>query len=107
MIVTVSWVSFWLNVEATPARVSLGVLTLLTMTTQTSKARDSLPRISYVTAIDVWVINCLAFTFLALVEYALVSVLLRTKLPKRHRKHKIAKTVDALGEKQLFVYGVS
>ncbi|XP_064609495.1 glycine receptor subunit alphaZ1-like [Liolophura sinensis] len=106
MIVTVSWVSFWLNVEATPARVSLGVLTLLTMTTQTSKARDSLPRISYVTAIDVWVINCLTFTFLALVEYALVSVLMRTKLPKRGRKHKIAKTVDALGEKQLFVYGL-
>ncbi|VDL68574.1 unnamed protein product [Nippostrongylus brasiliensis] len=33
LIVTISWVSFWLNREASPARVSLGVTTVLTMTT--------------------------------------------------------------------------
>ncbi len=33
LIVVISWVSFWLNREATPARVSLGVTTVLTMTT--------------------------------------------------------------------------
>ena len=33
LIVTISWVSFWLNREASPARVGLGVTTVLTMTT--------------------------------------------------------------------------
>lgn len=36
MLVIVSWVSFWLDKDAVPARVSLGVTTLLTMTTQAS-----------------------------------------------------------------------
>jgi len=32
--VILSWVSFWINVDASPARVSLGLLTVLTTTTQ-------------------------------------------------------------------------
>lgn len=36
MLVIVSWVSFWLDPNAIPARVSLGVTTLLTMATQIS-----------------------------------------------------------------------
>lgn len=37
MLVIVSWVSFWLDRGAVPARVTLGVTTLLTMTTQVNK----------------------------------------------------------------------
>jgi len=48
LIVVLSWVSFWVDHDAVPARVSLGVLTVLTMTTQSSGARQSLPQVSYV-----------------------------------------------------------
>ena len=34
MLVIVSWVNFWLDPKAVPARVALGVTTLLTMSTQ-------------------------------------------------------------------------
>jgi len=47
MLVIVSWVSFWLDQGAVPARVSLGVTTLLTMATQTSGINASLPPVSY------------------------------------------------------------
>lgn len=47
MLVIVSWVSFWLDPNAIPARVSLGVTTLLTMATQISGINASLPPVSY------------------------------------------------------------
>jgi len=79
LIVILSWVSFWLNVDASPARVSIGLLTVLTTTTQSTFINASLPRVSYVKAIDVWMSMCLVFVFAALLEYALVNVLARRR----------------------------
>jgi len=73
MLVIVSWVSFWLDPNAVPARVSLGVTTLLTMSTQTASINNSLPPVAYTKAIDVWTGVCVFFVFSALLEYALVN----------------------------------
>ena len=77
LIVALSWVSFWISIDATPARISLGLLTVLTMTTQSSGARAELPRVSYIKAIDVWMATCLIFVVAALIEFAYVNVLAR------------------------------
>ncbi|EYC44635.1 hypothetical protein Y032_0455g1764 [Ancylostoma ceylanicum] len=73
LLVVVSWVSFWLDRTAVPARVTLGVTTLLTMTTQAASINNSLPAVSYVKAVDVWIGVCLAFIFAAVLEFAWVS----------------------------------
>uniref|UniRef100_A0A0K0F901 GluClalpha (inferred by orthology to a D. melanogaster protein) n=1 Tax=Strongyloides venezuelensis TaxID=75913 RepID=A0A0K0F901_STRVS len=73
MLVVVSWVSFWLDKGAIPARTSLGVTTLLTMTTQASGINSKLPPVSYIKAVDIWIGVCLGFIFGALLEYALVN----------------------------------
>lgn len=73
LIVMLSWVSFWINHEATSARVALGITTVLTMTTISTGVRSSLPRISYVKAIDVYLVMCFVFVFAALLEYAAVN----------------------------------
>ncbi|XP_061725498.1 glutamate-gated chloride channel isoform X4 [Cydia pomonella] len=84
MLVIVSWVSFWLDQGAVPARVSLGVTTLLTMATQTSGINASLPPVSYTKAIDVWTGVCLTFVFGALLEFALVNYASRSN---KHREN--------------------
>ena len=48
MVVVLSWVSFWIDIQAVPARISLGLLTVLTMTTQASTISARLPRVSYI-----------------------------------------------------------
>lgn len=57
MLVIVSWVSFWLDPHAVPARVALGVTTLLTMSTQTGSINSALPPVAYTKAIDVWQVS--------------------------------------------------
>lgn len=79
LIVILSWVSFWINVDASPARVSIGLLTVLTSTQQSTASTATLPRVSYIKAIDVWMSVCLVFVFAALLEYAVVNVLSRKK----------------------------
>ncbi|XP_072281755.1 gamma-aminobutyric acid receptor subunit delta [Pyxicephalus adspersus] len=70
LLVTMSWVSFWISQSAVPARVSLGITTVLTMTTLMDCARSSLPRASAIKALDVYFLICYVFVFAALVEYA-------------------------------------
>ncbi|TSR75236.1 Glycine receptor subunit alpha-4 [Bagarius yarrelli] len=89
--VILSWVSFWINMDAAPARVGLGITTVLTMTTQSSGSRASLPKVSYVKAIDIWMAVCLLFVFAALLEYAAVNFVSRQhkeffRLRRRLRK---------------------
>ena len=50
-----------------------GITTVLTMTTISTGVRSSLPRISYVKAIDVYLVMCFVFVFAALLEYAAVN----------------------------------
>ena len=40
LIVAISWVSFWMDVDCVPARVTLGVITLLTVSSQVSGKKN-------------------------------------------------------------------
>jgi len=46
---------------------------VLTMTTISNGVRSSLPRISYIKAIDIYLVMCFVFVFAALLEYAAVN----------------------------------
>ncbi|XP_037038790.1 glycine receptor subunit alpha-3 isoform X1 [Bradysia coprophila] len=83
LIVIMSWVSFWIKPEAAPARVTLGVTSLLTLSTQHAKSQASLPPVSYLKAVDAFMSVCTIFVFMALMEYCLVNIVLGdTALPK-------------------------
>jgi len=78
MLVIVSWFSFWIDPKAVPARVALGVTTLLTMSTKTASISNSLPPVAYTKAVDLWTGVCIFFVFFALLEYTAVNAAIRS-----------------------------
>uniref|UniRef100_A0A0P4W0I2 Uncharacterized protein n=2 Tax=Scylla TaxID=6760 RepID=A0A0P4W0I2_SCYOL len=76
LIVIMSWVSFWIKPEIAPARVTLGVTSLLTLFTQQAKSQASLPPVSYIKTIDIFMSSCTVFVFMVLIEYAVVNIIL-------------------------------
>lgn len=94
LIVVISWVSFWLHRNASPARVQLGVTTVLTMTTLMSSTNAALPKISYVKSIDVFLGTCFVMVFAALLEYATVGYLgKRIAMRKAHAQSVLSHAV--------------
>ncbi|XP_077483291.1 glycine receptor subunit alphaZ1-like [Amblyomma americanum] len=105
LIVVISWVSFWLDVESIPARTTLGVTTLLTISSKGSGIQSNLPPVSYVKAIDVWMGACTGFVFSALLEFTVVSCLARMQARDKESnmvttKHGVA-IVNAVPENQV------
>lgn len=65
---------------------SAGITTVLTMTTLSTIARKSLPRVSYVTAMDLFVTVCFLFVFAALMEYATLNYYSSCRKPTVRKK---------------------
>ncbi|KAI1286411.1 Gamma-aminobutyric acid receptor subunit beta [Halotydeus destructor] len=119
LIVIISWVSFWLHRNATPARVALGVTTVLTMTTLMSSTNSQLPKISYIKSIDVFLGTCFVMVFASLLEYATVGYLGKriamqksrldqlTKLAEEHRRKCAAAAAAAATAAQQLTSGAN
>ena len=76
MMVMIMMSSFWIKPEAVPARVTLGVTSLLTLSTQHANSQKALPPVSYIKAIDMFMSSCTLFVFFSLIEYAIVNVMM-------------------------------
>ncbi|XP_074651547.1 gamma-aminobutyric acid receptor subunit alpha-6-like [Tubulanus polymorphus] len=72
LIVVLSWVSFWLNREATADRIGLGITTVLTLTTLSMDSRENLPKVKYATALDWFIIMCFSYIIATMLEFAAV-----------------------------------
>ncbi|XP_059534584.1 gamma-aminobutyric acid receptor subunit epsilon isoform X2 [Myotis daubentonii] len=76
MTTVISWISFWIKKESAPARTSLGITSVLTITTLGSCSQKNFPRESYVTALDIYIAICFLFCIFALVEFAVLNFLI-------------------------------
>ncbi|KAI8481344.1 hypothetical protein Bbelb_409080 [Branchiostoma belcheri] len=85
-IVAVSWLSFWFSPDESNARVFLGIMTVVTITNIVAKVQSTLPRVSYIKAIDVYLGVCLVYVFGAVAEYAAVNHNYYTRALMRRRR---------------------
>ncbi|XP_022255758.1 glycine receptor subunit alpha-2-like isoform X1 [Limulus polyphemus] len=79
LIVTLSWLSFWMGLDAIPGRVTLCVTSLLALFTQFSGIRGDLPPASYINGTDIWMATCMLFVFATLMEFVVVKFLDKRK----------------------------
>lgn len=75
-----------LNVPSLHVCLSAGITTVLTMTTINTHLRETLPKIPYVKAIDIYLMGCFVFVFLALLEYAFVNYIFFGRGPHLQKK---------------------
>ncbi|XP_070535221.1 glycine receptor subunit alpha-2-like [Ptychodera flava] len=68
----ISLLTLWIDPLGSPARATLGITTLLALITQSSLLRSGIPKVAYVTALDIWLTTCNFLVFLIMIEYALV-----------------------------------
>merc|ERR1711982_222767 len=61
--VVLAWLSLFIPPESVPGRVGMGMTTLLTLTAMFSSVRNSVPAVSYMTVLDIWMIISLSFVF--------------------------------------------
>ncbi|XP_028840272.1 LOW QUALITY PROTEIN: gamma-aminobutyric acid receptor subunit rho-3a [Denticeps clupeoides] len=94
LMVMLSWVSFWIDRRAVPARVSLGITTVLTMSTIITGVSASMPQVSYVKAVDIYLWASFLFVFLSVIEYAAVNYFTTVEEMKKLKRGKLPVTFN-------------
>jgi len=72
MFTIVSWLSHLVPPESTPGRMAICVTTLLTVTAMFGAVKQNTPNVSYIKALDLWMILCIFFIFLSLAEFCVI-----------------------------------
>ena len=81
LFVVVSWVSFLIPPEVVPGRMALLITLFLVLTNIFNTITNISPNVEGMTAISSWMIACMFFVFLALLEYALILYFLLVSQP--------------------------
>ena len=112
ILVTSSFVTFWIEWNAEPARVTLGVTTMLNFFTTSNKYyhgpcrctadqnqcfrfRSKLPVVSNLTAMNMWDGVCMFFIYASFIEFILVNYLARwVQDPEQQKKKRPNAVLD-------------
>lgn len=85
LFVVVSWISFLVNPEIIPGRMTLLVTIFLVLINIHNTIQTNSPKAEGLTAIECWVIACIIFVFGALLEYTVILLKLKLKKVKGER----------------------
>ena len=72
VLVVLSWCCFFISPSAVPARVALSITTILTSILLKGNVNRDMPKVSYMKAVDYFLLTSFAFIFAALMEFIIV-----------------------------------
>ncbi|HEY7160227.1 MAG TPA: hypothetical protein VH815_03165 [Acidobacteriota bacterium] len=86
LILGMSWIAFWLNPREPGPRVSISTTSMLTVVAYRLLLSNFLPRLSYLTRMDYFVVGCTFLVFLSLVTVVYISRLMLANKEARAAK---------------------
>jgi len=89
LFVVVSWISFLVNPEIIPGRMTLLVTIFLVLINIHNTIQTNSPKAEGLTAIECWVIACIIFVFGALLEYTVILLKLKLKRVKTETSRQV------------------
>jgi len=75
LFVTLGYLSLYIPPESIPGRVAIGMTTILTLTAMFSGVRHTVPKVSYISFLDIWMVICLLYVCFFMFEFILVVYL--------------------------------
>ena len=72
VLVVLSWCCFFISPAAVPARVALSITTILTSILLKGNVNRDMPKVSYMKAVDYFLLTSFGFIFAALMEFIIV-----------------------------------
>ncbi|XP_019619845.1 PREDICTED: gamma-aminobutyric acid receptor subunit beta-3-like [Branchiostoma belcheri] len=73
LLVSLSWVAFWIDYKVVVGRVVLGMETFLALLTFITGVRKGLPKVAYIHTVDIYHLVCMVFVCATLIQYAVVN----------------------------------
>ena len=74
LLVALAWMSLFIPIEFVPGRVTMVMTSLLTTVSKFSSVRQNVPKVSYISYLDVWMLVSLLFVFSCVCEFIIVLV---------------------------------
>jgi len=103
VLVTSSFISFWLDVNAVPARVMIAVTTMLNFCTTTNSFRSKLPVVSNLYAMNLWDFVCMFFIYASMIEFIIVNYIYRHNRRGGHSRNGFSRqSLSSQGENYSF-----
>lgn len=88
VMVSLSWISFWMDRYYIGERLSLGITTILTIVFLLGSSNSTMPRVSYAKAIDWYLLGSFIFVFSTLVSDLLIYRLRSKEVSAEKRRQK-------------------
>lgn len=66
------YLSLYIPPDSIPGRIAIAMTTILTLTAMFSGVRGSVPQVSYISYLDIWMVICLIFVNAFMFEFVLV-----------------------------------
>ncbi len=77
LLVAMSWLAFWINIEESSTQVSVSITTILTLIAYRFAIGSTQPTVSYLTRMDMLILGSTLLTFLALMMVVFIQIMRR------------------------------